>query len=796
MLESFIKIGWRNLFRNKGYSAINIGGLAMGISVAILIGLWINDELSFNKNHDNYKYIARVMQNTAHEGITGTGMYMPVPLAAELAKSFENDFEHVVISSFPADHTISFGNIHFTETGNYMHADAPRMFTFQMQLGTASGLNELNSIFLSESTAKRIFGDGDPINKLLTIDGKTEVKVTGVYKDMPRKSEFYNIDFVAPWEQFVASNDWVNRVKDTWDQSVVQVFVQLAPNSEADIVSQKIKNTIYDRESDQYKVFQRSLFLHPMSKWHLYEEFTNGINTGGRIQFVWLFGIICIFILMLACINFMNLSTARSERRAKEVGIRKAVGSIRRQLITQFFSESLLVAGLGFILSIGLVFLVLPQFNQVADKQIDIPWESVYFWSSCIGFTLFTGVVAGSYPALYLSSFQPVKVLKGTFRASRAASIPRKVLVVLQFTVSIALMIGTTTVYLQIQHTKNRPLGYDNDGLIYFDMKTNEIHGHFESVRNKLISSGAIVEMTESQSPVTRSGPNIVGWTWKGKDPAFMEQFSADWISPEYGKTIGWELIAGRDFSRENVSDQKGIVINESAVKYIGLKDPIGEVIISDEGARTFTILGVVKDLVVGSPYLPSTPTIYFPLTWTGNAVTLRLNPERNTQESLKTIQTAFNEFAPTSPFEYKFVNEQYAIKFNNEVRIGDLSTAFSLLSVIISCLGLLGMASFMVEQRTKELGIRKVLGASATNLWQLLSKEFVVLVLIACFIAFPVSSYFMDSWLQRYTYRTELSVWMFAAVGLGALLMTLSIVSTQTIKAVLGAPVKSLRSE
>lgn len=796
MLESFIKMGWRNIFRNKGYSAINIGGLAMGMGVAILIGLWINDELSFNKNHNNYKYIARVMQNTTHEGITGTGMYMPVPLAAELAKSFENDFEHVVISSFPTDHTISFGNLHFTETGNYMHADAPQMFTFQMQLGTASGLNELNSILLSESTAKRIFGEGDPINKLLTIDGKTEVKVTGVYKDMPRNSEFYNIDFVAPWEQFVASNDWVNRVKDTWDQSVVQVFVQLAPNSDAGIVSQKIKTTIYDRESDQYKVFQRSLFLHPMSKWHLYEEFTNGVNTGGRIQFVWLFGIICIFILMLACINFMNLSTARSERRAKEVGIRKAVGSIRRQLITQFFSESLLVAGIAFILSIGLVFLVLPQFNQVADKQLDIPWGSVYFWSSCIGFTLFTGVIAGSYPALYLSSFQPVKVLKGTFRAGRAASAPRKVLVVLQFTVSIALIIGTSTVYLQIQHSKNRPLGYDNGGLIYLDMKTNEIHDHFESVRNRLISSGAIVEMTESQSPVTRSGPNIVGWTWKGKDPAFMEQFSADWISPEYGETIGWEIIAGRDFSRENVSDQKGVIINESAVKYMQLKDPIGEVIISDEGARTFTILGVVKDLVVGSPYLPSTPTIYFPLTWTGNAVTLRLNPERNTQESLKAIQTTFNAFAPASPFEYKFVNEQYAIKFNNEVRIGDLSTAFSLLSVIISCLGLLGMASFIVEQRTKELGIRKVLGASAAKLWQMLSMDFVVLVTIACFIAIPIAFYFMDIWLEGYAYRTELSVWMFATVAAGALLMTLSIVSIQTVKAVLNSPVKSLRSE
>src|ERR1041385_1115031 len=392
MYKYYIKIGWRSLSRNKGYSAINIGGLAMGMAVAILIGLWITDELSFNKNHGNYDRIARVMQHTTHDGITGTSMYMPVPLAAELAKSFENDFEHVVISSFPSEHIISNGNVHFTERGNYMHADAPRMFTLQMQKGTADGLKELNAIFLSESLAEKIFGAGDPINKLLTIDNKTEVKVTGVYRDLPRNSELHNIDFIAPWDQYVASNEWLDRVRDSWDQSVAQVFVQLSPNAKTDIVSEKIKTTIYDRESDQYKVFQRSLFLHPMSKWHLYEEFTNGINTGGRIQFAWLFGIIGIFILMLACINFMNLSTARSESRAKEVGIRKAVGSFRRQLINQFFSESLLVASLSFLLSVGFVFLVLPQFNQLADKQIGIPWQSVYFWASCIGFTLLTGI--------------------------------------------------------------------------------------------------------------------------------------------------------------------------------------------------------------------------------------------------------------------------------------------------------------------------------------------------------------------------------------------------------------------
>lgn len=332
--------------------------------------------------------------------------------------------------------------------------------------------------------------------------------------------------------------------------------------------------------------------------------------------------------------------------------------------------------------------------------------------------------------------------------------------------------------------------------MIYLDIKTTEIHDHFESLRDRLISLGAVIEIAESSDPVTRSGPNVVGWTWKGKDPAFMEQFSAAWVSPEYGKTIGWELSAGRDFSRENISDRRGVIINESAVEYMKLDDPVGQVITSEEGAGTFTILGVVKDLVVGSPYLPSTPTLYLPLTWTGNAITVRLNPQQNTQASLKAIQTAFGEFAPASPFEYKFVDELYAVKFNNELRIGNLSTAFSVLSVFISCLGLLGMASFTAEQRTKELGIRKVLGASSINLWQMLSKDFVVLVTIACFIAIPISFYLMDSWLQGYVYRTELPVWMFAAVSVGALLMTLSIVSIQTVKAVLNSPVKSLRSE
>lgn len=794
MLKSYLKIGWRTLSRNKGFSLINIGGLAMGLAVVILIGLWIDDELSFNKSHQQYDRIARVMQHTTKDGMTGTGMYMPVPLAAELMKSFQDDFEYVVISTFPSSHIISNGNSHFTESGNYMHPDAPEMLTLTMLRGARTGLQELSSIMLSESTAKRIFGADDPINKVVTIDSKKEVKVTGVYQDLPKNSDFHDVAFIAPWDLYVATAEWLPRFMDSWDHSIVQVFVQMSPRAETERVSGKIRTIIYDRENPASKVFQRSLFLHPMSKWHLYEEFKNGVNAGGRIQFVWLFGAIGIFILLLACINFMNLSTARSEKRAKEVGIRKAIGSFRSQLIRQFFSESLLVVLLAFMLCLGIVLITLPWFNEIADKQMSMPWRNLFFWAACFGFVLLTGLVAGSYPAFYLSSFQAVKVLKGTFRAGRFASIPRQVLVVLQFTVSVILITGTIVVYRQIQYTQNRPTGYDRERLIYLEMKTAGIHEHFDVVRDRLIKSGAIVEMAESNSAVITRGPNVVGFSWKDKDPGLKEQFSVDWITPEYGRTVGWSFLDGRDFSREIVSDRSGVIINESSVKYMGLKDPVGEIITSE--GRSWTILGVIKDMVVGSPYQPVTPTLYLPLNWTGNVVTLKLDPDQRTQVALDKIRSVFTEFAPAMPFDYKFADEQYAAKFSNEVRIGRLATIFTVLAIFISCLGLFGMASFVAEQRSKEMGIRKVLGASVANLWQMLSKDFVVLVIISCVIALPVSFYFMNSWLQGYEYRTGISLWIFIAASLGALLITLIIVSFQTLKAALTNPVRSLRLE
>jgi ABC-type antimicrobial peptide transport system permease subunit len=531
-----------------------------------------------------------------------------------------------------------------------------------------------------------------------------------------------------------------------------------------------------------------------MSKWHLHSEFKNGINVGGRIEFVWLFGIIGVFVLMLACINFMNLSTARSEKRAKEVGIRKSIGSVRGQLIGQFFSESLVVALLAFLFSLLLVLLILPSFNQVADKKLTLPWLSPSFWLIGLVFSLLTGIIAGSYPALYLSSFNPVQVLKGTFRVGRFASVPRKVLVVLQFTVSVTLIIGTIIVFNQIQHAKNRPIGYDRNGLISMFMSTEDIHKHFDAVRNELKASGAALEMTESGSPVTQVWNTNGGFDWKGKDPSLAVDFPNNGVTYEYGKTIGWQFKEGRDFSRDHATDSLAFVINEAAAKFLGFKNTLGETL-TWEG-KPYTIIGIIKDMVVESPYEPARASLFHISRDGGSVMIVKINPEMSSREALSKIEGVFKKYNPEAPFEYKFVDEDYARKFNDEERIGKLASSFAALAIFISCLGIFGLASFVAEQKAKEIGVRKVLGASVFTLWKMLSRDFILLVTISLLIAIPTSFYFMSGWLSKYEYRTEISWWIFAVAGMGALLITLATVSYQAIKAALANPVNSLRTE
>jgi len=794
MFKNYFKIAFRSLGKNRFSSLINIGGLAVGMAVAMLIALWIYDELSFNHYHKNYHRIARVMrQITLSTGQIFTGIHSPLPVSNALRSSFADDFERVAISSFTDDHILAFGENKFNQSGNFMEPEGPEILALEIIQGTKDGLKDIHSILLSETSAKKLFGTTDPINKTVKMDNQVDVKVTGIYEDLPFNSEFKNLSFVAPFDLYLSSRPWM--VKDNWESNEVQILAQLAPHTDLAKVSAKIKSIKPGNAEKGASDPVIEFLLHPMSKWHLYEEFKQGVNTGGRIQFVWLFGMIGVFILLLACINFMNLSTAKSEKRAREVGIRKAIGSMRKQLIFQFLSESVLVSSLAFITSIGLVQLALSWFNQVADKEISIFWTSPLFWALCLGITFLTGLMAGSYPAIYLSSFQPLKVLKGTFRAGRYASLPRKVLVVLQFTVSVALIIGTMMVYRQVQFTKTRSVGYSGDGLVYLQMKTNEIHNHYEAVKNDLLATGAVTDMAESSGLISREGPNWGGYDWKGKDPNFQDHFVSDWVNHDYGKTVGWQFTAGRDFSKGFASDSSAYVINEAAVKYMNLENPIGESIRRGDG-KTFKIIGVIKDVIADSPYKPVRPTLASILQWPGNTISLRLNSKLSVNDALAKIEPVFKSYNPAMPFDFKFADEEYAKKFAAEERIGKLSGFFSILAILISCLGLFGLASFIAEQRTKEIGIRKVLGASVFNVWGMLSGEFVWLVLISCFIAIPVSYYLLHNWLQNYEYRTAISWWVFVVAGTGALTITLLTVSFQAIKAALMNPIQSLKAE
>ena len=799
MYRSYFKIGWRNLSKHKGYSFINIGGLAVGMAVAILIGLWIYDELSYNKYHESYDRIAQVMYHATYEGERETNNSQTPGLGTLLGATYDRYFEYVVPATQTAEFVVATEDKKLTEVGRFMQADAPKMLSLRMQQGVRGGLQDMHSVLLSATLAKKLFADTDPIGQSLTINASMDVEVSGVYKDLPVNTEFHELEFILPLALFYAENKWTG--PDVWDNYFMRIYAQVRPEVGIEEASEAVKDAVLAHiDPEDAAQAQPEVFLHPMSQWHLHSQFENGVNVSSKAaMFVWFFSITGIFVLLLACINFMNLSTARSEKRAKEVGIRKSVGSVRRQLVSQFLSESLLVAVLAFVFSVGLVWVILPWFNDLAGKQISMLWLSPELWGILILFTVLTGLLAGSYPAFYLSSFQVVSVLKGSFRAGRLATLPRKVLVVVQFTISIALIIGTIMVYQQIQFVKDRPVGYSRDGLLTLPMNSPEYYEAYERLRNELIRTGAVAEVAKSSRPLT----NALGWndgfSWLGKVPDANPAFNTIWVSYDYGNTIGWEVIAGRDFSRDYTTDTAAIIINESALALMGLDNPIGEVVSFEPSwteRQEYTIVGVVKDMVKESPYEASHPSIIFNSDNNASWLFVKINPQFTAREALPKIEAVFSELIPSAPFDYKFVDDEYGAKFATEARIGKLSGFFAVLAIFISCLGLFGLASFVAEQRTKEIGIRKVLGASVGSLWQLLSRNFVVLVLIACLIAIPVAYYFAHGWLQNYEYRTELHWWIFGVAGLGALLITLATVSYQTVRAALMNPVKSLRSE
>ena len=808
MIRNYFKIAWRNLVNNKGYSFINISGLAIGMGIVLLIGLWIRDEVTYNKNFSNYDRLVKVVQNSTHGNNIQTFFSVPIPLSAELRTKYGADLKQVAMASWNDAHTLAFGDKLLNKTGMFAQPQMADMLSLKMIRGSRASLSDPSSMLISQSLATAIFGQEDPMNKSVKLDNKRALKVGGVFEDFPYNSEFRETDYFAPWAYYIADQPSLKAAESQWWNNGFLMYAQLQDNTDINTLGAKVKAALtgHDRKD------KPEVLLYPMSKWHLYDEFKNGKIAGGAIQFVWMFGIIGGFVLLLACINFMNLSTARSEKRAKEVGIRKAVGSLRRQLVGQFLGESVLIACLSFVVALLLAWLSLPWFNQLADKQMVMPWGNAWFWIPAIGFTVFTGLVSGSYPAFYLSSFSTVKVLKGVFKAGRLARsssafgwldparwAPRKILIVLQFSVSVSLIIGTIIVFQQISYVKSRPVGYAREGLLTVNINTADLQRHYGAIREDLIHSGAAVDVALSSSPTTGVNLTKSGFTWTGKDPNILPNFVVMYVTHDFGKTAGWQTTDGRDFSRDFASDSTGMVLNEAAVKYMGFKHPVGETVKYLTGRipnQDYHVVGVIKDIVMESPFATVRPTIFMVDYDNANVMTVRANPALPMSQALPQMAAILRKYSPGSPFDYTFNDIDYAKKFSSEERVGNLATFFAVFAIFISCLGLSGLASFVAEQRTKEIGVRKILGASVLQLWGLLSADFLRLVCISLLIALPLSYYGMHNWLQRYDYRVTISVWVFVITILLALGITLLTVSFQSIRAAVANPVRSLRSE
>ena len=787
MIRNYFKLAWRHLLKSKLYSSINILGLATGMAVAMLIGLWVWDELTFNDWHTRHASLTRILSIERANNEVTVASFASVPMEAALYASQPSAFKELALIS-EGSHVLAVGDKRLSQWGMWAQSSFPVMFSFRMLAGSLTAFKDPSSLLLSESMARALFGTADALNQTVTVDGHGQMKIGGVYADLPENTQFYGTGVLLPWDN---KDNRGTTVGDDWVDHHFQLFAELAGGVTAAGITDRIK----DLSKPHLKGGFEELALQPMDEWHLYNEFKNGKPAGGQIRMVRMFTVIGCFILLLACINFMNLSTARSNKRAKEVGLRKTVGSGRGQLITQFLSESFLMTFFSLAIAIVLATLLMPIFNHLAGKELVFPWASPGFWLAAGCFTILTGLLAGSYPAFYLSGFRPVNVLKGIFRSGRSAVAVRKVLVVVQFTISIALMIGILVVHRQIRFAQDRSAGYTRAGLITVGVNEPGPIQHFDALRDDLMRSGGVSEVAASSSPATDVENDMLGYHWKGQDPNSTPIIGTLFVGYDFGRTVGWQLKDGRDFSREYPTDSGAFIINEAAAQYMGLLHPVGEFI--RWGNENYPIIGVVRNMVMKSPYSPVEPTFFTLRTDRRiHVITVRLNPGLSQQAALAIIQPVFLKYAPGSPFDYSFTEEDYAAKFRAEERVGDLSGLFTMLALFISCLGLFGLASFVAEQRTREIGIRKVLGASVLQLWGLLSREFVVLVLVAFAIAAPIAWVFGQEWLRGFDYRANISVWIFVVAGIGAIAIALIVVSLQSVRAALRNPVKSLRAE
>jgi putative ABC transport system permease protein len=783
MLKNYFKVAFRNLLNNKTFSSLNIIGLAVGMATAILIGLWLEDELSFDHYNVNHNSLGQLMVTQRYKDDVSTGATIAMPMGATLKSKYKDLFKQVSLASFHDIHVLAYDDKKISASGIFAEQPLPDMFGLDILKGNKNVLKDPSTIMIAHCLAVSLFGDSTAVNKTILLDNKLTMKIGAVYEDLPENSSFGGTVVLLPWTN--PANQYLNS-NTNWDDHNGELYVQLNDHITSVRATERIKNI----PTPYIKGVVEEALVYPLDRMHLYGEFKNGKPDGGRIQIVTLLGIIGIFVLFLACINFMNLSTARSSKRAKEVGIRKTVGSLPIHLIAQFLIESVLLALIAFGIAVGIAQLSLPFFNHLSGKHVIIPYSNLVFWLICLVFALFTGIISGSYPAFYLSSFEPIKVLKGAFQGSRYNSIPRQVLVVLQFTVSLSLIIGTIIVYRQIIYAKDRPAGYTKEGLLSLPL-SEDLYGHYDALRADLLRTGAVSEMAESSQPITQFNNNN-SLDWRGKDPGLVVDFRNVNVTPEFGRTVGWHIKEGRDFSSA-YADSSSIILSEAAVKAIGIPHPVGEIM--KFSGNTYTVIGVVKDLLTNSPYEAIEPAIFLGDGYM-SVITIRIKAGIPVHTAMAGIENVFKKYNPGSPFIYFFNDDAYAKKFVTEEHVGNLSAVFAGMAIFISCLGLFGLASFVAEQRTKEIGVRKVLGANLFSIWSLLSAQFVKLVVISLCIAIPLSYYGMNIWLQHYEYRNGISWWVFAVAGVSILVITLLTVSFQSIKAALMNPVRSLRSE
>lgn len=794
MRHHFI-IGYRTLLRDKVYSFLNIGGLAMGMTIAILVGLWIHDELTYNDVHIHKDRIIQVMRLNEWEGETYVNQSLPGKLGPVIKDQFQDLFDQVVIiRGRIEERALTNHSQKFSEKGYFIQNGGPSMLSLDMINGSEKGLKEINSILLSESLAMKLFNGQNPVGQSVRMDSQTDLQVSGVYRDLPRNSTFHQASFFISLERYHHGIPSLF----AWDNYNMWIYGKLAEGKTAQDATESIRHLMKGHTGDREHPV---LMAHPMTDWHLRSAFKNGVPVlSETMKFIILYGLVGSFVLILACINFINLSTARSEKRAKEVGIRKTFGSVRSELIQQFLTESFLYVFFSFVLALIGSWLLLDWFNDISDKHLVMPFNRPIFWLAGFGLTTLTAFVSGCYPAFYLSRFRPVSVLKRKIRVGKSSIFSRRTLVVFQFTISITLIITSLVVRNQVEYVKSRPVGYNQEGLLTMRVNSPEFVGRYELLRQELKSTGKVLEIAEANYPLTTTLGNMDDFIWEGQPEGFDPTFNMVVVTHDYGDAIGWELVAGRNFSREYASDLKGgVIINESAQKIMGFKHPIGKTFTSKggyAGFKRFHIVGVVKDLVKGSPFEPAKESIHILREPDFNNLFIRINPQVSTSDALVSISEKFEELFPNTPFHYEFVDDVYANKFATEERVGKLSGFFTILACFISCLGLLGLAAYSAERRTKEIGIRKVLGATVFSLWKLMSREYSWLVLISLLIACPIAYYLMTGWLESYTFKTSLSWSVFALAGMGVLGITLITVSSQAIKAAVRNPVEVLRYE